>query len=223
MQVILLQKVRNLGDLGEQVKVRSGYGRNYLIPKGVALAATPANLKVYEERKGELLAASKDRMAQARGRADAINGKSFTVAVRTSDEGKLYGSVGPQEIVDAAQKEGYELDASEVALAEGAIRQTGYYTAVLHLHAEVEAEIEVVVAQLTDMGVNLPAREAAGEDNEAPAEGSEADAAPAPEDLVDEAGEPVDAWAPESIEPEASEIEADAGEEEDADRGLPPS
>ncbi|MDT0617777.1 50S ribosomal protein L9 [Salinisphaera sp. P385] len=157
MQVILLQKVRNLGDIGDEVKVRAGYGRNFLIPRGVALMATVANRKTFESRKDELLKASEDRMARAQGRAESFRGKSFTVPMRASDEGKLYGSVGPQEIVDVVTAEtGAELDASEVILAEGAIRQTGYFEATLQLHAEVEVQVELVVAQLTDMGVNMP-------------------------------------------------------------------
>lgn len=172
MQIILLQKVRNLGDLGDQVRVRPGYGRNYLIPKGIALASTPANLEVYEQRKSELLAASNDRIAQARARAEALAGQSFTIPMRASEEGKLYGSVGPHEIAVAVADAGHEMDAAEISLAGGAIRQVGYYSATLQLHAEVEADIEVVVAQLTDLGVNLPARDSQGGETQSPAEES---------------------------------------------------
>lgn len=161
MQVILLQKVRNLGDLGDQVKVRPGYGRNFLVPKGYALPATPENVKVFEERRSELMAASQERLDRARGRAEQLGGRSFVVAMRASDEGKLYGSVGPQEIVDAVAEEGHELDAREVVLPDGPLRTVGRFQAVLQLHAEVETEIEVVVAQLTDLGINMPPERAA--------------------------------------------------------------
>lgn len=156
MEVILLQKVRNLGDLGDQVKVRPGYGRNFLVPKGYALPATPENVRVFEQQRAELLAASEERMDRARGRAEALDGRSIVIPMRASDEGKLYGSVGPQEVVDAVTEEGHELDAREVVLPEGPLRAIGRYQALLQLHAEVEAEIEVVVAQLTDIGVTMP-------------------------------------------------------------------
>jgi large subunit ribosomal protein L9 len=156
MQVILLQKVRNLGGLGDQVKVRPGYGRNFLVPKGYALPATPENVRVFQERRTELMVASEERLDRVRGRVEALTGQSFVVPMRASDEGKLYGSVGPQEIVDAVTGEGHELDAREVVLPDGPLRAIGRFAAVLQLHAEVEVEIEVVVAQLTDLGVNMP-------------------------------------------------------------------
>lgn len=156
MEVILLQKVRNLGDLGDQVRVRPGYGRNFLVPKGYALPATAENVRVFEAQRAELLAASRERIDRARGRAEALDGRSFVIPMRASDEGKLYGSVGPQEVVDAVTKEGHELDAREVVLPDGPMRAIGRFEAVLQLHAEVEAQIEVVVAQLTDVGVTMP-------------------------------------------------------------------
>lgn len=168
MQVILLQKVRNLGDLGDQVKVRPGYGRNFLVPKGYALPATKENVRVFEERRSELMAASEERLDRARGRAEKLGGRSFVVPMRASDEGKLYGSVGPQEIVDVVTGEGFELDTREVVLPDGPLRTIGRFTAQLQLHAEVEVELGVVVAQLTDLGVNMPPERS--EETEAPAE-----------------------------------------------------
>lgn len=185
MQVILLQKVRNLGDIGDQVHVRAGYGRNYLVPQGIALPATEENVRVFEERKTELLAASKDREARARARAEALQDGSFTLPMRASDEGKLYGSVGPHEIAAKIAEEGHELDASEVILAEGAIRQVGRYPATLALHAEVQIEIEVVVAQLTDTGVNMPPETAAVEEV-AEASPEEAEASESGDDMPSE-------------------------------------
>lgn len=163
MQVILLQQVRNLGDIGDQVRVRAGYGRNFLIPQGVALMATKANIAVFEQRKAEFLEAARERKAQAQGRVEKVPA-SITVPMRASDEGKLYGSVGPHEIADALGEVGFEADAGEVILAEGSIRLIGYYQATLSLHAEVEAEIQVIVAQRTDMGVNMPPAPGSDED-----------------------------------------------------------
>ncbi|MDN5861996.1 MAG: 50S ribosomal protein L9 [Salinisphaera sp.] len=204
MQVILLQKVRNLGGLGDTVRVRPGYGRNYLVPKGIALVATPANLTEFEQRKSELLAASKDRVAQATGRAEGLRGQSFTVAMRASDEGRLYGSVGPQEIARVVVDAGHELDAAEVSLPDGAIRQTGYYQAILQLHAEVEVEIEVAVAQQTDAGVTMPPRASQLDEEDAAAVPEEEAAAAPEEDDVDAA-----IWEQEEAPDADGEVKAD--------------
>jgi large subunit ribosomal protein L9 len=158
VDVVLLQKIRNLGDLGDTVKVRAGYGRNYLFPRGMALPATKSNLEVFESRRSELQAASQEREDQARARADKLRDQSYVIAMRASDEGKLFGSVGPQEIADKISQETIELDPREVTLTEGTIRLVGYYSAQLNLHAEVSVDVEIVVAQQTDMGVNMPAR-----------------------------------------------------------------
>jgi large subunit ribosomal protein L9 len=147
VEVILLQKVRNLGDLGDTVSVRPGYGRNYLMPRGIALPATKANLAVFEERRSELQAASQEREDRAQARADQLKGKEYVIAMRASDEGKLFGSVGPQEISDAITEDGVEVNPKEVTLTEGTIRVVGEYTALLQLHAEVEVEVTVIVAQ----------------------------------------------------------------------------
>jgi large subunit ribosomal protein L9 len=170
VDVILLQKIRNLGDLGDTVSIRAGYGRNYLFPRHMALPATKANLAVFEARRSELLAASQERGDRAKARAEQLQGKSFVIPMRASDEGKLYGSVGPQEIAQAVADEGYELAPREITLVEGNIRQTGYYTAELTLHADVVCEIEIVIAQQTDMGVNMPLRAGEAEDVAEPAE-----------------------------------------------------
>lgn len=183
MELILLQKVRNLGDLGDRVKVRAGYGRNYLVPKGIGLPATAGNISYFEQKKTELQKASSERIDNANARADELRGRSFTIAMRASDEGKLYGSVGPHEIAEKVTEEGMELDAKEVTLPEGdAIRMVGEHHATLQLHPEVEVDITVIVAQLTDTGVNMPvaAEEEAvllGEDYEPEAEQSEGEPA----------------------------------------------
>lgn len=182
MDVVLLQKIRNLGDLGDTVKVRAGYGRNYLFPRGIALPATKANMEVFEARRAELQAASQEREDQAKARAGKLTGQSYVIAMRASDEGKLFGSVGPQEIAEKVSEETVEIDPREVTLTEGTIRLVGYYTAQLNLHAEVSVDVEIAVAQRTDMGVNMPARAEADEDQQ-PTTG---------EELVEEAGEPAD-------------------------------
>lgn len=203
MEVILLQKVRNLGDLGDTVTVRSGYGRNFLMPRGIALAATQANVKVFEGRRSELQAASKDREDRARARADQLQGKEYVIAVRASDEGKLFGSVGPQEISEAITEEGIEVSPKEVALTEGTIRMVGEYTAVLHLHAEVEVVVTVIVAQKTDMGINMPPRRA----NEAAEEDAAADELEG--ERVEDAGEPADETGTEADPPLDERAEED--------------
>lgn len=182
MEVILLQKVRNLGDLGDTVGVRAGYGRNYLLPRGIALPATKANLKVFEERRSELMAQSTERYDRATARAEKIQGREFVLPMRASDEGKLFGSVGPHEIADKVTEEAVEVTAKEVAMPDGQIRQVGYHTVLLQLHPEVELEVTVIVAQQTDMGVNMPPRpgteeaEAAAEEDAAAQAEAEAEA-----------------------------------------------
>ena|ERR1043166_3177452 len=147
MEVILLEKVTNLGDLGDVVKVKSGYGRNFLLPQGKALTANESNKKVFEQRKAELLKKSQESLKAAKMRAEQINGKSVTVRALAAEEGKLYGSVGPADIVRAAAEGGLELKKSEIDLAGGPIRQVGTYPVTIRLHTEVEAEITVVVEE----------------------------------------------------------------------------
>jgi large subunit ribosomal protein L9 len=147
MEVILLEKVTNLGDLGDVVKVKSGYGRNYLLPQGKALTANEANKKVFEQRKAELLKKSQESLKAAKMRAEQVGGKTFTVKALAAEEGKLYGSVGPADIVRAADEAGVELKKSEIDLVGGPIRQVGSYDVVVRLHTEVETSITVVVEE----------------------------------------------------------------------------
>ncbi|WP_111746319.1 50S ribosomal protein L9 [Salinisphaera orenii] len=181
MKVILLQKVRNLGDLGDTADVKPGFGRNYLIPRGIALPATKANIETFEQRKSELKKASDDRRHQAELRADQLRGREFVIAMRASDEGKLFGSVGPQEIASKITEESASVDAREVLLTEGNLRLTGEYTANLELHADVETEVTIVVAQLTDMGINMPRRGTSSEEAETEEAAAESDDAGAVE------------------------------------------
>ncbi|HEY9031954.1 MAG TPA: 50S ribosomal protein L9 [Kangiella sp.] len=145
MNVILLEKIRNLGDLGDSVSVAAGYGRNFLIPQGKAVPATKDNLKHFEERRAELQAAADEKFAKAQARADQLAGLTVTVTANAGDEGKLFGSVGTADIADAVTAQGVELQKKEVRMPEGAIRQTGEFTFEVHLHPEVEANIKVIV------------------------------------------------------------------------------
>lgn len=146
MQVILLENVGKLGNLGDQVNVKSGYGRNYLIPYGKAVPATEVSIAEFEQRRAELEAAAAERVAGAQARADQLVALgSITMAANASDEGKLFGSVGTREIADAVTAAGVELNKSEVLLPNGAIREVGEFTVDVQLHAEVSQTIQVVV------------------------------------------------------------------------------
>ncbi|MBQ0748054.1 MAG: 50S ribosomal protein L9 [Marinobacter sp.] len=145
MEVILLEKVANLGSLGDKVKVKSGYGRNYLLPYGKAAPATEANLKAFEERRAELEKAAADKLATAQARAEALEGASFTVTSKAGDEGKLFGSIGVRDIADVITAAGTEVEKSEVRLPEGPLRATGEYEIELHLHSDVEVTVKLAV------------------------------------------------------------------------------
>ncbi|MGH8481097.1 MAG: 50S ribosomal protein L9 [Nevskiaceae bacterium] len=147
MDVILLEKVKNLGDLGDTVKVKPGYGRNFLLPQGKALPATPGNLKVFEARKADLLKKATDSLGAAKMRAEQLAGKTLTIKALTAEEGKLYGSVGPSDVVRAAQAAGVDVKRSEIDMPAGAIRQIGSYPVTVRLHTEVETSITVVVEE----------------------------------------------------------------------------
>ena len=137
----MLEKIESLGGLGDKVKVRSGYGRNFLIPKGRAVPATDANLKVFEERRAELEAQAQEKLAAATARKeqiDALEG-GITVVHRSGEEGRLFGSVGTAEIAEVASAAGVDIAKSEVRLPTGAIRVTGDYEITIHLHPEVDA------------------------------------------------------------------------------------
>ncbi len=147
MEVILLEKIKNLGDLGDTVKVRPGFGRNYLVPQGKALPATDENRKVFEARKAELIRKAEESINAARLRAEQINGKSITIAARVADEGKLYGSITPDGVVAAAAELGIELRKAEVDMPDGPIRNVGSYEIDILLHSEVTATLTVNVVE----------------------------------------------------------------------------
>lgn len=147
MEVILLEKIKKLGDLGDTVKVKPGFGRNYLLPQGKALPATEDNRKVFEARKADLMKKSQDSLNAAKLRAEKLAGLTVTIKVLAGDEGKLYGSVGPAEIVQAAAEKGVELHKNEVDMVSGPIRAVGTYTVAVQLHSEVECSLTVVVEE----------------------------------------------------------------------------
>ena len=146
MEVILLDKVKNLGNLGEQVKVRGGYGRNYLIPNGKAVMATPDNKAKFEARRQELEAAVAEAQAAAQARADKLNGMTVQIACRAGDEGRLFGSIGTADIAQAlSDAAGIDVNKSEVRMPEGAIRALGEFEYDVQLHADVVATVKVNV------------------------------------------------------------------------------
>lgn len=145
MELILLEKVQNLGDLGETVNVKPGFGRNYLVPQGKAVPATAENVALFEARRAELEAAAADKLGSAESRSEAMSGVEIEIVANASEEGKLYGSIGPREIADAVTALGHTLEKSEVIQGEGPIRQTGEYEVLVQLHADVETTIKVNV------------------------------------------------------------------------------
>lgn len=145
MKVILLERVAGLGQLGDVVEVKSGYARNYLLPTRRATDASKANIERFEARRAELEKQQAKKLADAQARADAFNGKVLTVVARAGDEGKLFGSVGSQAIVESAKQAGLTLSRSEIALPNGTIREVGEFPIVLHFFGEIRAEITVKV------------------------------------------------------------------------------
>ncbi len=145
MEVILLEKIQKLGDLGQQVRVKPGYGRNYLIPNGKAVPATPDNVAKFEARREELEKAQADALASAEARAKGMQELTITVKKKAGAEGKLFGSVGTADISEAVTATGEELNKHEVILAEGPLRMVGEHEVAIHLHADVNFSIKVVV------------------------------------------------------------------------------
>jgi large subunit ribosomal protein L9 len=145
MKLILLQKVTNLGVLGDQVDVKPGYGRNYLVPQGKAVPATAANVAEFEAKRAQYEAKAKAIHDEAASRAARFEGASVTIAANASTEGKLFGSVGAREIANAFTAAGLPLEKSEVILTDGAFRNVGEYEVLLKLHADVETTVKVVV------------------------------------------------------------------------------
>jgi large subunit ribosomal protein L9 len=145
MELILLEKVTNLGNLGDKVTVKPGYGRNFLVPQGKAVPATAANLAGFEARRAEYEAKAAASLDDANKRLAALEDASVTIYANASTEGKLYGSVGPRDIAEALTQAGTPVEKSEVVMGEGAFRAVGEYEVMVHLHADVETTVKVIV------------------------------------------------------------------------------
>ncbi|AJQ94366.1 50S ribosomal protein L9 [Gynuella sunshinyii] len=145
MDVILLEKVGRVGNLGSQVSVKAGYARNYLIPQGKAVPATEENIKHFEARRAELEKVAQSKLDEAQGRADKINDLELTFAAPAGDGGKLFGSVGPRDVAELVTAAGVEVSKSEVKMPGGALRSTGEYEVDIQLHPEVHAVLKLII------------------------------------------------------------------------------
>lgn len=148
MEIILLDKVANLGGLGDQVTVKAGYARNFLFPQQKAVPATKANVEKFEQRRAELEAKIAEALANAQARADKLAAlEAVTIAAPAGDEGKLFGSVGTRDIADAVTAAGVELSKSEVKLPNGTLRETGEFEIDVQVHSDVMTTIKLVIIQ----------------------------------------------------------------------------
>ncbi len=145
MNVILLEKVNNLGDLGDQVNVKAGYGRNFLIPQGKAVSATADNVARFEARRAELEKAAAEKLTAAEARKEALGKLTLTIAQKAGEEGKLFGSVGTTDIANAITEAGVEVSKSEIRLPEGALRHIGEFEIDVEFHTDVVATIALEI------------------------------------------------------------------------------
>ena len=145
MDVILLTKVANLGTIGDRVKVKSGYGRNFLLPKGKATLATPENVKKFEARRAELEKIAREQLQDAESRAEAFKDFKLQITAKAGTEGKLFGSIGTADIAEACTKAGHKVSRSEVRLPTGPLRMVGEHVVTLHLHTDVDVQLPVVI------------------------------------------------------------------------------
>lgn len=145
MEVILLEKIANLGNLGDKVTIRPGYGRNFLIPQGKAARATPAKIKEFEERRAELEKQAAEKLAAAIARGEALSKLQVTIAHKTGDEGRLYGSVGTQNIADAVSAAGVSVEKHEVRMPNGVIRHVGEFDIAFNLHTDVVVTLPIKI------------------------------------------------------------------------------
>ena len=145
MEVILLQKVANLGNIGDRVKVRSGFGRNFLLPQGKATLATPENIARFEARRAELERQAREHLSSAAERAAAMQDFKLTVHAKAGTEGKLFGSIGTSDIAEACTRAGFKVERSEVRLPAGPLRMVGEHVVNLHLHADVDVPLHMTI------------------------------------------------------------------------------
>jgi large subunit ribosomal protein L9 len=146
MDVILLEKTANLGNLGDRVTIKAGYGRNYLIPQGKAVAATPQKIQEFEARRAELEKQAADNLAAATARGEAISKLAIVIQHKTGDEGRLFGSVGTQSIADSITAAGQKVEKHEVRMPKGVIRHVGDYDIAIQLHPDVTISLPVKIA-----------------------------------------------------------------------------
>lgn len=145
MDVILLEKVENLGGLGDKVSVKSGFARNYLLPTGKATSATKENIAVFEERRKELEGKAADSLSNAQVRAEKLSEMSIVIPVKAGDEGKLFGSVGTTDIAAYVTEAGVQIEKKEVKLPAGPLRVVGDYDVDIHLHADVKTQVKISI------------------------------------------------------------------------------
>jgi len=145
MEVILLQKVANLGNIGDRVKVRSGFGRNFLLPQGKATLATPDNIARFEARRAELERVAREHLSSAEERSAVMKDFKLTIHAKAGTEGKLFGSIGTSDIAEELNRAGFQVERSEVRLPHGPLRMVGEHTVNLHLHADVDVPVQVTI------------------------------------------------------------------------------
>jgi large subunit ribosomal protein L9 len=145
MEVILLQKIANLGDIGDRVKVKPGFGRNYLLPGGKATLATPENIAKFEARRAELEAKAATDLSRAQSRAAALEGFKLSITAKAGSEGKLFGSIGTTDIAEACKAAGHGIERAEVRLPGGPIRMVGEHVITLHLHSDIDVQVPLTV------------------------------------------------------------------------------
>ena len=145
MEVILLQKVANLGNIGDRVKVRSGFGRNFLLPQGKATLATPENVARFEARRAELEHQAREHLSSAEERATAMKDFKLTIHAKAGTEGKLVGSIGTSDIAEELTRANFKVERSEVRMPHGPLRMVGEHTVNLHLHADVDVPLQVTI------------------------------------------------------------------------------
>ena len=149
MQIILLDKIANVGNLGDVVKVKAGYARNFLIPKGMAKRATPENLKLLEEKRSELERAAGEKLTAAQALGEKLEGMAIRIPQKAGVDGRLFGSVGSIDIVEALAKEGVTVEKSQIRLPAGPLKQVGEHAVTISLHTDVDAHITVTVVAET--------------------------------------------------------------------------
>lgn len=145
MEVILLEKIENLGALGDRVNVKPGYGRNYLIPKGKAAPATAENIAEFEARRAELEKQAGEALAAAEARREQLADRTITIKAKVGEEGKLFGSIGTADIAHAIGEAGVEVERHEIRLPTGAYRQVGEYDVEIHLHTDINTVVKLLI------------------------------------------------------------------------------